>query len=74
MRSRMKILITPFLLAMLIGVHGADVVIDPTQTFQTIKGWGHGGGVLGGTGGAESMLPSSLADPVNYQISRFSHG
>ena len=27
----------------------ADVVIDRAQTFQTIEGWGHGGGVLGGT-------------------------
>jgi hypothetical protein len=45
----------------------ADVVIEPTQTFQTIAGWGHGGGVLGGTAGAEAMLPQALADPVNYQ-------
>ncbi|HWF18034.1 MAG TPA: putative Ig domain-containing protein [Verrucomicrobiae bacterium] len=45
----------------------ADVVIQPAQTFQTITGWGHGGGVLGGTAGAESMLPQAVADPVNYQ-------
>ena len=49
------------------GARGADVVIDPAQTFQTIAGWGHGGGVLGGTTGAASMLPPSLADPVNHQ-------
>jgi hypothetical protein len=52
-------------------VRGADVVIDPAQTFQTIAGWGHGGGVLGGTGGASSMLAQSLADPVNYQYLDF---
>jgi hypothetical protein len=45
----------------------ADLVIDPAQQFQTIAGWGHGGGVLGGTGGAEAFLQPSLADPVNYQ-------
>jgi hypothetical protein len=44
-----------------------DVVIEPAQTFQTIAGWGHGGGVLGSTEGPDSMLPQSLADPVNYQ-------
>lgn len=71
MRSQTKILITFFLLAMFIGTRGADVVIDPAQTFQTIKGWGHGGGVLGGIGGAESMLPAALADPVNYQYLDF---
>jgi hypothetical protein len=45
----------------------ADVVIEPAQKFQTIAGWGHGGGVLGGTGGAEAFLPQALADPVNYE-------
>jgi hypothetical protein len=44
-----------------------DVVIEPAQTFQAIAGWGHGGGVLGGTEGPDSMLQQSLADPVNYQ-------
>jgi hypothetical protein len=45
----------------------ADVVIQPAQTFQTIAGWGHGGGVLGGTAWTESLLPQAVADPVNYQ-------
>ena len=45
----------------------SDVVIQPAQQFQTIGGWGHGGGVLGGTAGAEAFLPPTLADPVNYQ-------
>jgi hypothetical protein len=45
----------------------AEVVIQPAQQLQTIAGWGHGGGVLGGTGGAEAFLPQTLADPVNYQ-------
>src|SRR5580692_5003587 len=44
-----------------------DVVIQPAQAFQTIAGWGHGGGVLGGTAWTESMLPQAVADPVNYQ-------
>ena len=47
--------------------HGADVVIDSHQTFQTIKGWGHGGGILGATEGARTMLDPAVADPVNYQ-------
>jgi Putative Ig domain len=51
--------------------YGADIVVDRAQTFQTIEGWGHGGGVLGGTGGASSMLPASLADPVNRQYLDF---
>jgi hypothetical protein len=46
---------------------GADVVIQPSQTFQTISGWGHGGGVLGGTGGANFMLAPEVAVPVNHQ-------
>jgi hypothetical protein len=50
---------------------GADVVIDATQTFQRIEGWGHGGGVLGGTTGAATMLASSIADPINYQYLDF---
>jgi hypothetical protein len=60
--------------AMLAGgccANGADVVIDQAQTFQTISGWGHGGGVLGGTAGAASMLAAALADPVNYQYLDF---
>jgi hypothetical protein len=51
--------------------HCADVVINSVQTFQTIAGWGHGGGVLGGTANAESMLPATIADPVNYQYLDF---
>jgi hypothetical protein len=45
----------------------SDVVIQPAQQFQTIAGWGHGGGALGGTAGAEAFLPPTLADPVNFQ-------
>ena len=48
-----------------------DVVIEPALTFQTIAGWGHGGGVLGGTANSAAMLPASLADPVNYQYLDF---
>ena len=60
--------------AMFVGGHGADgadVVIDRAQTFQTISGWGHGGGVLGGTEGVSAMLPASVADPVNKQYLDF---
>jgi hypothetical protein len=45
----------------------ADVVVNQAQTFQTIEGWGHGGGVLGGTAGASSFLAPAVADAVNYQ-------
>ena len=60
------------LLALAILVPGfcgrcADVVIDRSQTFQTIEGWGLGGGILGGTQGAYGMLGPAIADPVNYQ-------
>jgi hypothetical protein len=55
------------ILAQALAGRCADVVIDRYQTFQTIEGWGHGGGVLGGTQGAYSMLAQAVADPVNYQ-------
>src|SRR5512141_2040093 len=47
--------------------YGAEVGINPAESYQTIAGWGHGGGVLGGTGGPLAMLGPSIADPVNYQ-------
>jgi len=43
-----------------------DVEIQPSRTFQTIAGWGHSGGVIGGTG-ASRFLPPSVATPVDYQ-------
>jgi len=51
------------------GRHGqcADVVVNPAQTFQTIEGWGHGGGILGGTYLADALLGPAIADPVNHQ-------
>jgi len=45
----------------------ADVVIDAHQTFQTIRGWGHGGGILGGTEGPDTLLDPAVAGPVNFQ-------
>lgn len=45
----------------------ATVTINSSVQYQTIEGWGHGGGVLGGTYGAFSMLDSSVANPVNYE-------
>jgi hypothetical protein len=45
----------------------ADVVIQPSRTFQTIAGWGHSGGVVAATSAASTFLPQSVADPVNRQ-------
>ncbi|HEX3717821.1 MAG TPA: putative Ig domain-containing protein [Verrucomicrobiae bacterium] len=50
---------------------GADVVVNSYQTFQTIRGWGHGGGILGGTEGADGMLDPSVSGPVNYEYLDF---
>lgn len=44
-----------------------SVAVNTGIQYQTIEGWGHGGGVLGGTYGAFSMLDPSVADPVNYE-------
>ena len=66
-----RVLLAAAMLAVGCCARGADVVVDPAQTFQTISGWGHGGGVLGGTAGAASMLAAALADPVNYQYLDF---
>ena len=44
-----------------------SVAVNTGIQYQTIEGWGHGGGILGGTNGAFSMLDPSVADPVNYQ-------
>jgi len=50
-----------------LSLHAADVVLDSSQTFQTIVGWGHGGGILGFTAWPTAMLDPSVADPVSYQ-------
>jgi hypothetical protein len=48
--------------------HGADVVVDSYQTFQTIVGWGDGGGFYNGiTGIAGNMLDPSVVNAINYQ-------
>ncbi len=50
-------------------LHAQDTIaIDTTVEYQTIVGWGHGGGILGHVGGAWSMLDSTIANPVNYQV------
>lgn len=50
-------------------IHAQDTVtVIPATHYQTIAGWGHGGGILGGANYAYSMLPPSIADPVNYQM------
>ena len=44
-----------------------SVNVNSLVQYQTITGWGHGGGVLGGVGGPYSMLDSSIANPVNKE-------
>lgn len=61
------ILLLSVIWALGLPVRAVDVVLDSSQTYQTIAGWGHGGGVLGVTGGPSSMLARAVADPVNYQ-------
>jgi len=58
-----------FLLSILTHTARAQdtVSIDTTVHFQTIEGWGHGGGILGHTGGAYNMLDTALANAINYQ-------
>jgi hypothetical protein len=48
--------------------HGADVVVDANQTFQTIVGWGDGGGFYNGiTGIAGNTLDPDVVNAINYQ-------
>src|SRR5437016_4808014 len=42
--------------------------LDSNVTYQTITGWGHGGGVLGHMGGPYYMLDTAVANPVNFQV------
>jgi hypothetical protein len=51
----------------------ADVVIFPSQTYQTIEGWGNGAGeLIGGQLLANYFqLGKPIADPVNYQLIDF---
>ncbi len=57
-----------FFCAAFINAHAQDtIVIDTSIHFQTIEGWGHGGGILGHCNGPFIMLDSSVANPVNYQ-------
>src|SRR5947207_11771849 len=44
------------------------ITINSGIHYQTIEGWGHGGGILGGCAGPFYMLDSSVANPVNYQM------
>jgi hypothetical protein len=57
-----------FLLSAGLNIAAQDTVaINAAIQYQTIAGWGHGGGVLGGTSGPYSMLDSSVANPVNRE-------
>ena len=52
---------------------GADVAIIPSQTFQTIEGWGNGGGNLGGEFDDTFVeLGAAISDPLNFQLIDFS--
>ncbi len=47
---------------------GADVAVLQSQTFQTIAGWGHGGGFCQGmTGIAGNTLDPAVNDAINRQ-------
>jgi hypothetical protein len=48
-----------------------SVTINSAVKFQTITGWGHGGGVYGGITGFYTILDSAVANPVNYQVLDF---
>ncbi len=51
------------------GAFSQDTItLNPAIKFQTIEGWGHGGGILGHTNGAFTMLDSNIANPVNYEV------
>ena len=46
----------------------ADVVVDRYQTFQTIAGWGDGGGFYSSiTGIAGNMLDPAVVNSINYR-------
>lgn len=44
------------------------ITIDSTVHYQTIEGWGHGGGILGFTYTGISMVDTSIANPANFQL------
>src|SRR5450432_4478439 len=67
MKSKLFITFLFFVSARL-SINAQDTIaVNSIIHYQTIEGWGHGGGVLGGTYGAFSMLDSSVANPVNYE-------
>jgi hypothetical protein len=61
-----------FLFFLLFGcafVNAQDTLtLDSNITYQTVTGWGHGGGVLGHMGGPYYMLDTTVANPVNHQV------
>ena len=52
------------------GGYCADVVIQPSQTYQTIEGWGNGSGTLAEMQFLTTyrLLGPTIADPVNHQL------
>lgn len=67
MRLKLLVYILLFIIVGLRSKAQDSVAVNPGIQHQTILGWGHGGGVLGGTGGAYSMIDSSVANPFNYE-------
>jgi hypothetical protein len=67
LRRHCSSLLTLALFACARNLRCADVVIQPVQTFQTIAGWGHGGGILGGTYVDSGLVDPSVAGPADYQ-------
>jgi hypothetical protein len=62
-------LLTVLAVCVSLGVYAQDTLtLDSNITYQTITGWGHGGGVLGHMGGPYYMLDTTVGNPVNFQV------
>src|SRR4051812_23325596 len=58
-----------FFCACFINAHAQDTLsVDSNTTYQTVTGWGHGGGVLGHMAGPVNMIDFTVADSVNYEV------
>src|SRR5437763_17102540 len=43
------------------------IALDTAQTFQTIEGWGHGGGIFSNLNYGLAMTDRATGDSLNYQ-------
>jgi Secretion system C-terminal sorting domain len=69
-QMKTKLLIASLFFAICkLSVNAQDTVaVNSSIQYQTITGWGHGGGVLSGVTGPWSMIPdTSIANPVNRE-------